>query len=248
MGTKKLREDKDTHLLYEEFIQREETRYHHGYDEEMLQYRYIREGDFRSIEESKRLFRNNINGNLSDDPVRHFKYLFVASTTLACRAAIDGGVEAQVAYNMSDIYIRDMDKCKTVDDVFTKQTEMIRGFTQKVCDYKETPYNYQSYSPVIEKIIDYIYLHLHEKIEISELAEFVSLSPNYLNGLFRSQVGSSIGTYIQSKKVEVASNMLLHSKYSLTEIAAILGFCSSSHFICTFKRITGKTPIQFKRS
>lgn len=48
MGTKKIREDKDKHLLYEEFIQREETRYHHGYDEEMLQYRYIREGDFRA--------------------------------------------------------------------------------------------------------------------------------------------------------------------------------------------------------
>ena len=140
-------------LIYAEFLQREERRYHHGYDEEMLQYRYIQEGDFRSIAESQRMFRGNINGLLSQDILRHYKYLFVASTTLACRAAIDGGIE--------------------------------------------------------------------------------------------SQVGCPIGNYIQKKKIEVASNMLLHSGYSLTEIAAFLGFCSTSHFIQTFKKCTGQTPGEY---
>ena len=232
-------------LIYAEFLQREERRYHHGYDEEMLQYRYIQEGDFRSIAESQRMFRGNINGLLSQDILRHYKYLFVASTTLACRAAIDGGIESQVAYNMSDLYIQEADTCQTVEEIFEKQTEMIKGFTQKVLDYKDAPYTYQTYTKVIENVIDYIYLHLHEKLTIATLAEQVQLSPNYLNTIFKSQVGCPIGNYIQKKKIEVASNMLLHSGYSLTEIAAFLGFCSTSHFIQTFKKCTGQTPGEY---
>ena len=93
-------------LTYLSFLQREEEKYHHTYDEELLQYEYLRDGDLRSVEESKRLFRTGIAGKLSNDPLRDKKYLFVASTTLACRFAIEGGMEAQNAYNLSDLYIQ----------------------------------------------------------------------------------------------------------------------------------------------
>ena len=104
-----MNEDQNKGLVLAAFLQREEGRYHHTYEEELLQYEYLRDGDLRSIEESKRLFRTGISGHLSDDPLRDKKYLFVASITLATRFAIEGGMEAQSAYNLSDLYIQRMD-------------------------------------------------------------------------------------------------------------------------------------------
>ena len=212
----------------------------------MLQYKLLSMGDLQSIEESKKLFRTNINGILSKDKIRHYKYLFVASTTLACRAAITGGLEAQTSYNISDLYINRVDLLDDVDDIFELQTEMITEYTLKVAAAKKVPYNYATYTPEIENVLDYIYLHLHERLSLAELAEYANLSPNYLNRIFKEQTGRSIGDYILAKKVEVASNMLLNSSYSLTEIGAILGFCSTSHFVATFKRYKGITPRIYK--
>ena len=131
----------------------------------------------RSIKESQRMFRSGINGKLSSNPLRHLKYLFVASTTLACRAAIEGGIEAQQAYNLSDLFIQRADACETVEEVFALQTDMIRSFTEAVQEVQDNPLQYQNYSPEIEQVIEYIYLHLHEKILIPQLADIAHMSP-----------------------------------------------------------------------
>ena len=246
MQKESFKDFKDKHLVYAEFLQREESRYHHGYDEEMLQYRYIKEGDLKSIKESQRMFRSGINGKLSSNPLRHLKYLFVASTTLACRAAIEGGIEAQQAYNISDIFIQRVDACQSVEEVFELQTDMIRSFTEAVQEVQDNPLQYQNYSPEIEQVIDYIYLHLHEKILIPQLADIAHMSTNYLSKQFKKQTGKTIGEFILMKKIGAAQNMLLHTEYSVTEISAVLGFCSGTHFIESFKKGTGLTPSVYR--
>ena len=242
-------------LTYISFLQREEDIYHHSYDEELLQYEYLRDGDMRSIEESKRLFRTGINGKLSSDPVRDKKYLFVASTTLACRFAIEGGMDAQNAYNTSDLYIQKMDLCSSVEEVFELQTAMIEEYTAEMAklharEKDESAIDAESQesygiSRPLWKAMDYIYYHLHEKISLSEVGEAAGVSPNYLNYLFKKEKGITIQKYICSKRIEAAKNMLLYSDYSATEIATFLAFSSTSHFIKTFRENTGTTPRQF---
>lgn len=237
-------------LTYLSFLQREEGKYHHSYDEELLQYEYLRDGDLRSVEESKRLFRTGIAGKLSDDPLRDKKYLFVASITLACRFAIEGGMEARKAYNLSDLYIQRADVCKTVEEVYELQTAMITDYTnrmKKIHAHKTNRSDMdQSYlSRPVWKAMDYIYYHLHEKICLENVAEASGISPNYLNSLFKKEKGLSIQKYICAKRIEAAKNMLLYSEYSETEISEFLAFSSVSHFIRVFRNNTGMTPRQF---
>jgi len=73
------------------FARQEEERRHHTYDEELLQYEKMKEGDMEAIPMSIAMFRGNLLGKLSEDPVRNQKYLFVASITMACRFCIEGG-------------------------------------------------------------------------------------------------------------------------------------------------------------
>ena len=258
---------KDKQLVYTTFLQREEGDQHFGYNEELLQYEYLRDGDLRSIPESKRMFALGAKGDLSDDPVRDRRYLFVASVTLATRFAIEGGLWDPDAFNISDLYIRQMDKLQSVEQIDSLHTEMIRDFTEKIIELKKTkadlaenrpkedpsdPVIYpdsegQSVHPIIASCIDYIYYHLHERISLSDLADHVHLSPNYLSTLFKKEKGLSVQAYIRGQRITAAKNMLLYSDYSETEISEFLAFSTPSHFIRIFKAETGRTPKQFKK-
>lgn len=56
--------------------------------------------------------------------------------------------------------------------------------------------------------MDYIDYHLHEKITIQVLAEFVDLNPNYLSTLFKKETKQTISECIEKKKIKTAENML----------------------------------------
>ena len=242
-------------LVHTTFLQREEARYHHTYDEELLQYEYVRDGDMRSVEESKRLFRTGINGTLSNDPLIHKKYLFVASTTLATRFCIEGGLDAQEAYNMSDPFIQQLDSCHTIEEVDEHQTLMIIGFTKRMADLHISRHTTDAppsgpskeFTKSVMECMDYIYYHLHEKITLQDLADAVGLTPNYLAALFKKEKGMTVQQYIRSRRIEAAKNMLVYSDYSATEISAFLAFSSTSHFIRIFREETGMTPRQYQQ-
>lgn len=242
------------------FLQREENRYHHTYGEELLQYEYLRNGDYRSIEESIRMFRNGINGKLSSDPVRDKKYLFVASTTLATRFAIEGGMPEQDAYNLSDHYIQEVDLLRSVQDIYELQTRMITDFTQQLHELRKRSSSaadqsgnnsfrspdHKTYSKAISDCIEYIYLHLHEQISVTRLSEVAGLSGCYLITRFQKEVGTTPAKWIQDLKIETAKNLLVYTNRSVTDIGAILGFSSSSHFVSVFRSMTGATPLSFR--
>ena len=239
----------DTDLVSFSFAQREEEHYHHSYDEELLQYEYLRDGDLRSIGESQRMFRTGITGQLSPDPLRDKKYLFVASATLATRFAIEGGMPASFAYHMSDLYIQRMDGCTAVEAVCELQTEMFEDFTLRMAELKRgaplEKANRTESRPVAE-CIDYIELHLHSRITVQELGKAVGYSPNHLNALFRREMDLTLQQYIRRTKIEEAKRMLLYAHFSISEIAAFLAFSSPSHFDRIFRAETGFTPKEFQ--
>lgn len=85
-------------LQYLEHLHRETSDRHHTDTEDAYQYDLLRMGDPRAVDEGIKMFASNLPGHISDDPLRNYKYLFVASATLASRSAIAGGMDA--AQNM----------------------------------------------------------------------------------------------------------------------------------------------------
>ena len=230
-------------LMHTAFLQREHDIYHHTYEEELLQYEYIRNGDMKSVGESKRMFRTGIAGKLSDDPIRDKKYLFVASITLVTRFCIEGGMQEEEAYNLSDLYIQQMDHCSSVPEIYELHTIMITDFTERMAYLRQKGNS----SKAIKRSMDYIYYHLHEKLTLADVAKAVSLTPNYLAALFRKEKGMTVQNYIRMRRIEAARNMLLYSDYTLTEIGEFLAFSSPSHFIKTFKDTMGCTPREYQQ-
>jgi len=187
------------------------------------------------------MMRKTIPVELSGDPVRNIKYLFVANVTITTRFAIEGGLDSETAYNTSDMYIRKMDLCRTVDEVMELHREMCSYFTGRMANLKKE----NVFSRPVIQCINYIEAHLHLPIRIQDLAEHVSLSPTYLATLFKKETGRTIAEFIMRRRIETSCNMLRYSEYSASQISEILAFSSQSYFIRCFRQIMGMTPYEY---
>lgn len=229
-------------LAYLDYLNRENQFHHHRYDDEMLQYEYIKNGDLRAIEEADRMIRSVETGHLSDNPLKNLLYLCICNITLVTRFAIEGGMETEKAYNASDLYIRKYDLATTIDELYALHHEMTVYFVKAVAAAKTKTV----YSKPVLQCMDYIHYHLHEQILVSQLAEFVHLNESYLSVLFKRQTGATITEYIITKRMEAAENLLKYSDFSLADISDILHFASYSHFARTFRKYYHSSPKEYR--
>ena len=232
----------DSALRYLSFLRREHAARHHRYDEEMRQYRLMQAGDMAAVEESRKMWASGLSGTVSIDPDRNLRYLVVASITIATRLCIEGGLDEETAYNASDLYIQKMDACQSSHAIFLVHEDMITFFTKKMAEVKR----HHSQTRPVRQAMDYIDLHLHEKISMKQLSDATSLSPSYLSTLFRKETGSTVTQYILSRRMEAASAMLRLSDEPISEIASILAFSSQSHFTSAFHAAFGMTPQAYR--
>lgn len=72
------------------------------------------------------------------------------------------------------------------------------------------------------------------------------LSPNYFGDLIKKETGKSAQEYIQIKVIGVAKDRVLDPEKSITQIAYELGFQYPQHFTRMFKKLTGRTPNEYR--
>ena len=70
----------------------------------------------------------------------------------------------------------------------------------------------------------------------------------YLSTLFSSVEGITLEQYIIRQKIEKAKELLLYDEFNLSEIAGKLGYSSVAHLSSQFKKITGFTPSELKKT
>lgn len=74
------------------------------------------------------------------------------------------------------------------------------------------------------------------------------LSPNYFGDLVKKETGHSPLELIQKKVIGMAKDALAMPEKSINEVAYALGFQYSQHFNRFFKRGTGMTPTEWRKS
>ena len=81
---------------------------------------------------------------------------------------------------------------------------------------------------------------------VSDFANKLNVTADYLNKTVKSITGKSAKDHIQAKIIIEAKRSLLFSEISSKELAYVLGFEESAHFNNFFKKITGQTPSEFR--
>lgn len=228
-----------------EFIHHEDNKLHRPLETEFNFYDAVAEGDLAAVEENIKssAFTNPEGmGQLSLNPLQNIRYHFVVTTSMITRYCIHAGMEQERAYGLSDFYILKMDSCKSIRQI----TELHDVMCMDFCKRMNVIRSKQILSKPIVLCIDYIYSHIHNRITIEELADYLNLSKSYLSKLFVKEMGIPVSQYILDLKIEKAKNLLQYSNYHIIEIANYLSFSSQSHFIQTFRKKTGLTPQRFR--
>nr|WP_321373164.1 helix-turn-helix transcriptional regulator [uncultured Bacteroides sp.] len=81
---------------------------------------------------------------------------------------------------------------------------------------------------------------------VSDYANKLNVTADYLNKTVKSITGKSAKDHIQSKIIIEAKRSLLFTEISSKELAYELGFEESAHFNNFFKKITAQTPSEFR--
>lgn len=231
------------------FIQREEKKSHVEYKHEYSFYNNIAEGNMEAVTKSLadptniRMYESPKYGQLSKDFLRNIRYHFVVSVALITRLCVEKGLERELAYTLSDLYICKMDVISSASQILFLYNEMLLDFTQKMADLPKK----QVYSMQVAKAIDYIYKHRNERLTVDMVAENIDINRSYLSSLFIKETNESISNFIRKEKIKAATNMLRFSDYSYSDIAEYFGFASQSHFIQCFRKETGFTPMTYRK-
>jgi len=90
--------------------------------------------------------------------------------------------------------------------------------------------------------------NIKNNIDYSALEDTVGYSYHHIRDFFKQITRVSLSRYILARKIANAAFEIRHSKKSITEIALEYEFANADTFARAFRRNTGLTPSQFKRS
>ena len=102
--------------------------------------------------------------------------------------------------------------------------------------------------PAVIAVKEYLDSHFSEKIRLDRLADQVHLSKNFFRSKFYQLMGLSPQEYLAQVRLAHARRLLRTTAQPLVDIAVSCGYDSQSYFNYVFKRLTGQTPLAYRRA
>ncbi len=105
-----------------------------------------------------------------------------------------------------------------------------------------------SYRKRIDRVVNYIYDHLDQPIDLQLLAEVACMSPYHWHRVYRAIQGETIAATVKRLRLHRAAGQLAHSKISIEEIADRSGYSSLAAFTRAFTKAYGQPPAYYRRT
>lgn len=144
--------------------------------------------------------------------------------------------------------------------------EALRG---KADDYIEKPLDIEETKSIIEQLLNakdekeaegmgtikskverakqFAERNCYKKVCLKDAADAVALSPKYLSRIFKETLGIGFNEFRLEIKTKEAKELLLKTNMNVDGISYKLGYQNTESFIKVFKKITGKTPSEYRR-
>lgn len=234
----------DASLLLEETYQKKENEQHNQtyiLEEQLL--RLVRTGDcegFKRFAYSESNFHVGVTGSTA---LRQLKNNIIITTTLCTRAAIEGGLDYDTAYQLSDYFIQSSERLTSADRLTDLLGKVSYTFAEKVAQSK-TPV---STDERMQKAIRYIQQNVNQHLTVGDVADYVGFSKSYFSAYFKKTLGFSVSAFILRCKLEEGRELLQYTDKSISTISEFLCFSSQSHFHTAFRKQFGMTPNEYRR-
>lgn len=229
--------------------------WHNSYDQEVRELSAITNGDIGLLEKSWKEWAVGKIGTMAQDSLRNEQNNAIVVITTSSRAAIRGGLNSEISFTLSDIYMSKVEEITKPGEAMKLARDAEYLYTILVHEMSQGPANTSKGSgnphpeitnEHVDNCKDYVFRHLHEKIYVQNIAEALSINADYLSTVFKKHEGVTLTDYILHAKISLAKNLLIYSNYTYTEIANYLGFASQSHLGSRFKKVSGYTPKEYR--
>lgn len=97
----------------------------------------------------------------------------------------------------------------------------------------------------IRAIVAYLNENFWKELNIQGIAEQFFVNMSYLCQIFKKETGHTMMEYISSLRIEQACALIRNSTFSVSEICEKVGYVDYCHFNKVFRRVTGKSPLQY---
>ena len=104
------------------------------------------------------------------------------------------------------------------------------------------------YDSIFNEIVEYIKDNPGEPIGIDHICKKFHVSKNSLYSYFKECYGKTVNEFITDVKIERAKRLLLNSRDPIYVIAEDIGIDNHTYFCKLFKKKTGMTPNEYRRS
>lgn len=104
------------------------------------------------------------------------------------------------------------------------------------------------YTRRINRLTEYINIHIEEDLDLNKLAQICNLSPYHFHRITKAFLGEPLGAYIGRLRVEKAARSLRYTNLSVQEIAFSVGYNSPSSLTKVFNQHYGISPTEFRNN
>ncbi|MFD0961995.1 helix-turn-helix domain-containing protein [Paenibacillus chungangensis] len=99
----------------------------------------------------------------------------------------------------------------------------------------------------VSKVLQYVEDRYAERITLRDAASLIPVSVSHLQRLFKGETGQSFIEYVQNRRIERSRELLEGSRYSVAEVARLVGYQDTKFFHELFRKKTGQTPLQYRK-
>lgn len=153
----------------------------------------------------------------------------------------------QMAELSSDLLLLRSSELSTKDKLMQSQSVfmfwLFIGEAEKLChnDNIKPPHG------IVENARRYIKAHLNDEITLEEIADEVSVCPEYLIRVFNQELNTTPIAYLWKKRVQLGVELLELSGLSISQIAERCGFKTRNHFSRRILEATGCSPKEVRQ-
>lgn len=138
-----------------------------------------------------------------------------------------------------------------VDELLvSKFKELVIGLLvdeeQLVAPVRSNRFNYDN--TLLNSILSYINENIYQPLMVSDICSEFSISRTYIQELFTKYLLTTPKSYISQVKLSQSKLLIKESKYTISEIALMLGFSSIHYFSRAFKEEFGISASEYANS
>ncbi|EKQ57577.1 MULTISPECIES: response regulator [unclassified Clostridium] len=135
-----------------------------------------------------------------------------------------------------------IDSIKYAEDLI-KAYESLLSHLNEIIDKHENRIN----SHMINKIIQYIHDHYDEQLTLAEVSKLFNFNYSYLSAYFSSHNEEGFNEFLNKIRIKKACDFLKQD-IPISDISSMVGYSDHSYFCKVFKKFTGLTPSNFRKS